>query len=303
MKIDDIKKDVNLYEFLIKHQFKISRKDKTHFQDENYHYSVFKNKKSDKWVYKNWKTGNSGSIIDFAINELGALNVKNAIEMIKNSENIIVVSKQSNFHNTNNNKKNYSFEERLSKITELKQNNKYILERGFTYKDCKQFCINEDNHHALCFYLKDDSNNIIGVMKKNKNFNQVLNKFPNKKGLWVSSEISSPDIIILCESPIDSISYHLLNRSNKKCLYLATGGTFSDYGMKIIENIAKKNSSAKFILAFDRDSQGDVYSAQVKDNLFENKIFNVVRQFPQKKDWNEDWIDAKKKLTKSKVLK
>lgn len=89
---------------------------------------------------------------------------------------------------------------------------------------------------------------------------------------------------VLCESPIDAISYRALRPESGRIL--ALGGNLLSPGD------VRKWIRGEVVLAFDRDQAGEKMALRAVDEL---KGVNMRRDVPDGKDWNEDLQMARKR--------
>lgn len=86
----------------------------------------------------------------------------------------------------------------------------------------------------------------------------------------------NPERAIICESPIDALSYAVLHPSKKNTLYLATDG----YGSVPLERLKEM---PEVVLALDNDATGEAIALRLQAELP-----RAQRHIPEAKDWNED---------------
>ena len=107
------------------------------------------------------------------------------------------------------------------------------------------------------------------------------------KGLW-SSRASTDDLtLVICESPLDCLSYHqLFPDANTR--YFATGGTLSETQKNLIKGAFEKfhGRGGQIIIATDKDKGGQEIAQELKNIAPENaQISHLVPR--HHKDWNE----------------
>ena len=107
------------------------------------------------------------------------------------------------------------------------------------------------------------------------------------KGLW-SSQASPDDMkLVICESPLDCLSYHQLF-PNENTRYFATGGTLSEKQKNFIKRAFKnfQDRGGEIIVATDKDKGGQEIAQELKNIAPKNAQFSRV--VPRHhKDWNE----------------
>ena len=123
----------------------------------------------------------------------------------------------------------------------------------------------------------------------------------SEKGLWSYGDLKTASYIVMCESPIDAISYKILNNKdfeNKDVFLVATMGAFSDKQELSIREIVRRNNIAEWIIATDNDTAGDKLAGKIAENVKQvSRNINIYRHKSDSKDWNEE---LKTELRKSK---
>jgi hypothetical protein len=107
------------------------------------------------------------------------------------------------------------------------------------------------------------------------------------KGLWHSVTYPDDAKLVICESPIDCLSYHQL-RGDDKTRYFAFGGELSESQKLYIAHALKEvsNSRMKIVVATDGDDKGRQLAQQIVD--LAPFGYTVHGDFPKEgKDWNE----------------
>lgn len=123
----------------------------------------------------------------------------------------------------------------------------------------------------------DQDGNLTGFERRNHDFKGF--SAGGSKGMWMSA-IGPDDIrLVICESPLDCMAYHVL-RGDKRTRYMATGGAVSPAQMEIIRYAIGKMPGL-VVVATDNDSAGEVLFRQIDDVLGGR----AVRVTPTEKDW------------------
>ncbi len=130
-----------------------------------------------------------------------------------------------------------------------------------------------------------DREGVCGYELRNHNFKGFSNG--GTKGLWVSNSSSKDEKLVICESPLDCLSYHQLFPDDKT-RYFATSGTLSEKQKDLLrtafENINEKKG--EMIIATDRDVGGKEIAQELKE--IAPKTAQISRHVPKyQKDWNE----------------
>ncbi len=130
-----------------------------------------------------------------------------------------------------------------------------------------------------------DRDGICGYEIRNQNFKGFASG--GTKGLWVSKSGQNDQKLVICESPLDCLSYHQLFPDDQT-RYFATSGTLSEKQKDLLrtafENINQKGG--EIIIATDRDVGGEEISQKLKE--IAPKTAQIFRHVPKyQKDWNE----------------
>jgi len=107
------------------------------------------------------------------------------------------------------------------------------------------------------------------------------------KGLWYSKASQDDRKLVICESPIDCLSYHQLF-SDPHTRYFATGGTISEKQKDLLKGAFEKIIAlgGEIIVATDRDEAGQKLALEIAKNAPEGS--QIYRHVPEhQKDWNE----------------
>ena len=77
------------------------------------------------------------------------------------------------------------------------------------------------------------------------------------KGLWASNGSPDDTTLVICESPLDCLSYHQLFPDDTT-RYFATGGTLSDKQKTLLKGVFDKfhNKGGHIMIATDKDEAG-----------------------------------------------
>ncbi len=129
-----------------------------------------------------------------------------------------------------------------------------------------------------------DRDGLCGYELRNQNFKGFSSG--GTKGLWVSNSSSNDEKLVVCESPLDCLSYHQLF-PDEQTRYFATSGTLSEKQKDLLrtafENIGQKKG--EIIIATDRDVGGKEIAQKLKE--ITPKTAQIFRHVPKyQKDWN-----------------
>lgn len=130
-----------------------------------------------------------------------------------------------------------------------------------------------------------DREGVCGYSIRNQEFKGFSSG--GSKGLWFSKAFANDKKLVICESPLDCLSYHQLH-PDSNTRYFATGGTLSEKQKDLlttgIERIHAKGG--EIILATDRDKAGKELALQLTKIAPKNA--QIYRHVPKhQKDWNE----------------
>ena len=146
-------------------------------------------------------------------------------------------------------------------------------------------CVRMDQRNNALF-PHYDGEGLCGYEIKNKGFTGFAPG--GMKGLWSSRIREDDNQLVLVESAIDAISYHILHGDNRT-RYVSTGGELNPRQPGLIwEAIEKMPADALILLAFDYDEGGEKITEEVKKAIPpEYKIGRALPDTGTGKDWNE----------------
>lgn len=112
------------------------------------------------------------------------------------------------------------------------------------------------------------------------------------KGLWHSQTTPDDKQLVICESPIDCLSYYRFF-DDDQTRYFATGGTLSENQKDLIRGAFEKihKQGGQIVIATDRDEAGEKLALELAK--FAPEGVQISREAPDyQKDWNEALIVA-----------
>jgi hypothetical protein len=169
-------------------------------------------------------------------------------------------------------------------ITEI-NSHRYLKSRGIETIDSRfQGRVFSDKYNNVVFPHLDRE----GVSCLEKcNFDFKGNSRGGDKGLWCSNSYKTDTRLVITESPIDAISYHLLN-PNHQTRYISFSGYMNQKQTDMLKSaIHKMPDHSKIILATDKDIVGDSH-AKLIASFSTNKTHTLIRHTPDiGKDWND----------------
>ena len=129
-----------------------------------------------------------------------------------------------------------------------------------------------------------DKEGLCGFEVKNKGFTGFASG--GVKGLWYSEAKTADGRLVLVESAIDAMSFHVLF-GDQHTRYMSTGGELNPQQPLLIRGaIEKLHPSADVVLAFDDDEGGEKISKEVEAAAPAGR--KLVRLRPEGgKDWNQ----------------
>ena len=146
-------------------------------------------------------------------------------------------------------------------------------------------CCRADNRGNVLF-PHYDKGGLCGFEIKNKNFTGFA--AGGVKGLWFSQCRPSDWSLVLAESAIDALSFHILN-PDEATRYMSTGGTMNAQQPALIRGAMERMPpGAVVLLAFDSDEGGEKLAEEVR-NVAPSGV-ELRRALPPVgtgKDWND----------------
>ena len=167
-------------------------------------------------------------------------------------------------------------------------NHPYLNERGITSQtiSARRFegTIYTD-HRGNAVFPHRDRVGVCGYEIRNHQFKGFSNG--GTKGLWVSRSSPDDQQLVICESPIDCLSYHQLF-PNAQTRYFATGGTLSEKQKDLLRTAMERlhSQGGEIVIAVDRDDAGQKITQELKQ--IAPQTAQIYRHVPNhQKDWNE----------------
>lgn len=252
------------------------------------------------FLYYDFRCGRGGSIIDFVMHHTGSTlgqtrkRLRQVLGIRVNS--FSHTARLQNCQSPGKNRREIARE--YAETKPLKRSSAYLESRGIgalcVLDDRFAGSVREDRYGNVCFpYF--DFYGIVGIEKRNRNFKHYSKG--GLKGLWKSNLKERDSQAVICESPIDALSYAKLHcREKERTRYLALGGQISRFQWELIDGVMNKYRLKKIrvVLAFDNDAAGNRYVHQFQERYSEF-LFKVSLPPTQKQDWN-DVLQKKSKL-------
>lgn len=153
-----------------------------------------------------------------------------------------------------------------------------------------------DRFHGAIY--QDESGNVIFPHGDGLNLtgyeirNQDLKRFSKggSKAVWRSHTRRSDTALVVCESPIDCLSYYQIKDSNKNYRYISTGGNISESQRAVIAEAFREMHilGGAIILATDNDDAGRRLAEELKALAPTSSCIIFDSPAPQYgKDWND----------------
>ncbi len=110
----------------------------------------------------------------------------------------------------------------------------------------------------------------------------------SKKGLWSYGNLQKAKEIVIAESPLDAISYKLLN-GEENIYLLATMGQIGEKQKEILRAVLERAKEKEIVIATDNDIAGELLAQEIVEISKEVGATKLYRAAPEKsKDWNEE---------------
>lgn len=131
-----------------------------------------------------------------------------------------------------------------------------------------------------------DREGLCGYEVKNQGFTGFAPQ--GVKGLWYSRTETTDGELVLTESAIDALSYHVLHQG-KWTRYMSTGGAMNPQQPTLLRGAMEKlPKGAVVLLAFDHDAGGEALAEEVRAIAPADREWRrVLPPVGQGKDWNE----------------
>ena len=124
--------------------------------------------------------------------------------------------------------------------------------------------INKIPNNPVAFPLYDKNEKMVGVQLVSENYKSFLKGSRKSVGVWHSNIPEKINNIVICEAPLDAISYHKL-QGDRNTLYFATCGNVTDGQLDAIKSIIENNKNVlaanyTITLANDNDAAGAMFN-------------------------------------------
>ena len=244
------------------------------------------------WVYYDFRCNNGGSILDFVMQQSG-LNLGEARQELRKG---LPHSIKFFSHTARFSKPQAAGADRRGAAWDYATTNPvaihhdYLESRGIAFDPVMRNrfsgMVRSDRYGNACFpYF--DFRGVAGIEKRNAKFKSYTKG--GRKGLWRSTLMECDEKAVICEAPIDALSYAAVRHDpTDQTRYFATGGRISRFQWKLIDGLMQKYRSKKIaiILAFDNDPGGKAYILQFHERYPGVKI--TIDLPPQQgQDWND----------------
>ena len=243
------------------------------------------------FLYYDFRCGRGGSIIDFVMHHTGSTlgQTRKRLRQVLGG-NVNSFSPPPIYRIVPSPGKNrQKIDLEYAETNPLERSSAYLESRGIGVEcvldDRFAGSVREDRYGNVCFpYFDFDA--IVGIEKRNHNFKHYSKG--GRKGLWKSNLKKGDSQTVICESPIDALSYAKLHCHEKeRTRYLALGGQISRFQWELIDGVIKKYrlKSIRVVLAFDNDAAGKRYVQQFQER-YSGSSFNLSLPPREGLDWN-----------------
>jgi hypothetical protein len=289
--LDRLKAVVNLVEYVAAQGYWVDKRKScrrtTVMRHDNGDKIIISQGKSCSIYFSARDTTDNGTIVDFIQKRMG-LNLgqtKTHLRQWLGEPRPVLVEKK--YRSPDNSKRNIEKVKRYLNSTKPISNTTYLQSRCITpdviYSPRFNRTIRQDSRGNTVF-LHRNIKGICGAELKNNDFTGCPKD--SLKGIWHSNLTEDDNRLILCESSIDNLSYHILHGQDLD-RHISLAGNFSPEQEDIVKRaIARMPSGSTIVAAFDNDAEGHKYNDKVKTMVPTDK--NFERHTPQKKDWNAD---------------
>lgn len=146
-----------------------------------------------------------------------------------------------------------------------------------------QGTVHRDQRGNVVFPYHDD-NGLCGFEMKHHGYTGFSRH--GEKGVWSSNSGLADNCLVITESPIDAMSYHLLH-GDHHTRYISVGGQYRKKQRElVISAMDRMLSGSVVVMAFDNDTQGQVFAEEFTAMAPEH--VRVIRALPETgKDWND----------------
>ena len=164
----------------------------------------------------------------------------------------------------------------------------YLTRRGISQQTTNdprfQGRIYTDSRNNVIF-PHADREGVCGYEMRNQEFKSFSSG--GTKGLWASNGSPDDTTLVICESPLDCLSYHQLFPDDTT-RYFATGGTLSEKQKTLLKGVFEKfhKLGGQIMIATDKDEAGQAIEQELRNLAPETAQINRI--VPRHhKDWNE----------------
>ena len=244
------------------------------------------------WVYFDFRRGKGGSILDFVMQHTGCNLGQTRKELRKslccNVDSFSHTAPLPNPRSATKNRQKVAWE--YAGTTPITKHHDYLESRSIGLESILpgRFAdaVRVDRYRNVCFpYF--DFKGVAGIERRNHNFRCYTKG--GSKGLWRSTLVEGDSRAVICEAPIDALSYAILHHDKTdRTRYFAIGGQISRFQWVLIDGLIKKYSSEKMdiFLAFDNDPAGKKYIQQFQER-YSGVSFTLDLPPRESQDWND----------------
>ncbi|MEO9474612.1 MAG: toprim domain-containing protein [Cyclobacteriaceae bacterium] len=294
MNFESIKQNIDLREYAEFLGYKVDPKKSTRSSTVmtlDHADKVVISKRGGNWVYFSvYDDNDNGSILDFVKNRTDKNVFQAANELSSWINENPITQKNLKYRQCDSKPDPYRIS-RLFNFCKPAINHAYLQNRGISNSviSSPRFYgrIHQDQFKNAVFphFTKGQ---ICGLELKGDNADLFVRG--SQKTLWRSNSLHDDHTLIIAETPIDAISYHMIFNL-KNALYTATCGGLSKKQASILEQLISRLLWVKTIIFItDNDKGGDRIADQLLNVISQSGFSGkVTRHSPQKRgcDWND----------------
>lgn len=261
---DRYKEEINLYEFILNHGFKIESQRQVNrihqgktlrVKNDSETLLIFRNKQNHHLYYNVHNSFDKGSIFDFCKRKLSHQSFKETVNYLDKWEptiNIEIIEKKSTTTQFSINP-----EPQLSYLSDIRKIDSNILHNPIFQGVIGTY--NYKGHSNTAYLLVNQKKQPSGVEMKSARYKGALEDSQKASSLWLSHNLNNNKILAITENPIDAISHYELfgqHHASRNITYASTCGSISEEQIQFIDFEFKNENYQKLLLLNDNDFAG-----------------------------------------------
>lgn len=247
------------------------------------------------WVYRSERDhADKGSILDFAMTR-GGFNLGEARRELRNWANLPSHTAQKSVKAPAPLVKDYDLAKvkRTWAVLGRVQAVPYLLSRAIpisTLTDARFADRWRQDRDGSAAFPNWDKQGLCTLEFRGQGVKRFIRECP--KGLWFSTNVKTCARLVVCEGPIDALSYHALHVDATDAVwplgYVTTGGEPSLMQRELLTTVLRQcaERGGTIVAAFDNDDAGE----EMDHEMSELASVPVERHLPVGKDWNADLV-------------